>query len=222
MTYTIRVRRLRYTWPVSKDDDLILAGVHKLTKGQSIFTNLRYLQLERWPLSLSEAYLLFNPKLHILDLSNSSDEIRRTSSSRRYWGRLSTIQQQQLCIQTIRQRCHDLQMFRCLMALGPWEIQLLPSNVRKSTRKVLHARRTSPVLTYRGTVDLSLELLERISRTEDLLSLCLNSSKRTGSSTHGRNQYLILSLATFSLMPLPTPAHIPPCRSLPFRCPSSH
>ena len=221
MTYTTRVRRLRYAWPVSKEDDLILARVHNLTKGQSIFTNLRYLQLERWPLSVSEAYLLFNPKLHILDLSNPCGENRQTSSSRRYWGRLSTIQQQQLCIQTIRQRCRALQVFRCLMALGIWEMQFLPSNVRKSTRKARHARRASPAAMYRGTVDLTSELLERISRTENLLSLCLDNSKPTASSIHGRNQSLIQSLATFSLMPLPT-AHIPPCRSLPYRCPSSH
>ncbi|KAK7682182.1 hypothetical protein QCA50_014769 [Cerrena zonata] len=107
-----RVKHLIYAGSNSKDDIRTIALMSKEIQGKSLFPNLQHIQLDSggWPLTPTEASLLFSPGLLAVDLiglSQGSDDRRKDQ-----WGRLSGTQHQQICIHKLIKRSPRLQVFR--------------------------------------------------------------------------------------------------------------
>lgn len=113
--YTRRVRRVRYAGVKSNHDRFRLSSLFLSTKGQALFPRLRSLELLCWPLTETEACLLFGPILHTLELSDSwkSFESRRKQE----WGPRSEVQQVGLCLRKLAARSPLLRRFRSLLIL---------------------------------------------------------------------------------------------------------
>ena len=214
------MRSLKYSQHVPKDTVSILARALRLNRGRSIFPNLLSIQIKCWPLTASQSYLLFGPKLRTIDLSKQSGEV---CSPSKHWGPLSRMRQQQLCIQLLLRRCPILQTCRCRISLGNRVIRYLSPEAKRNVGSVRNMHYTiyqkTPLPTYRGVVDLPSEYLERISRTEDLIDLHLNHNESSMVTSEIRRRQrslpcLVQSLSTFSFEQHPTtvPLHRPPVR----------
>ena len=185
----------------------IFAQVLRLTRSQSIFPNLLSIQLKCWPLTPSESYILFGPKLRTIDLSRQSRCLDETHLSNQRWGPLSRARQQQWCIQLALRRCPVLQTCRCRISLGTWDIRYLRPEAKRNMGEVrcMHYTMCQTTLcpTYCGVVDLPPEHLAQISRTEDLFDLRLNVNMSNPITSKPRRRqrslpHLVQSLSTFS------------------------
>ena len=194
---------MRFSQHVPRDAAPMLAQVLRLTRGQSIFPNLLSIQLKCWPLTPSESYILFAPKLRTIDLSKQFDCIDETHSSNQRWGPLSRARQQQWCIQLVLRRCPVLQTCRCRISLGTRDIRYLSPEAKQNVGSVRSMHYITPCPIYCGVVELPPEHLAQISRTEDLFDLHLNVSKSNPIASKPRRRqrslpHLVQSLSTFS------------------------
>ncbi|KAK7685897.1 hypothetical protein QCA50_010704 [Cerrena zonata] len=109
-----RVKRLLYAGSKSEDDIRTVTLISKEIQGKPLFPNLQYLQLDSgsWPLTPTEASLLFSPGLLSFNITAPSQ--RRFHPPNGQWGRLSDTQHQQICIHKLIKRSPRLQVFRSL------------------------------------------------------------------------------------------------------------
>lgn len=87
-----------------------LAPLTRISRGKPLFPHLRTLTLSRWPITFSEASLLFSYGLHAFIAVFSFPDPRGSLPGSR--GKLSEYQQRQLCIHLLVKRCRELQVFR--------------------------------------------------------------------------------------------------------------
>ncbi|KAK7682191.1 hypothetical protein QCA50_014778 [Cerrena zonata] len=92
VSYSKRVRKLEYSAVTSEIDILKLALLYKHHKGNSLFPNLQFLRLGCWPLTVTEASLLFGPMLQTIQFLPSPLVLQKRRCLQ--WGRLSKMQQQ--------------------------------------------------------------------------------------------------------------------------------
>ena len=151
----------------SQDEDKKLRFLNLLCRGNPLFPNLLDLRVHTWPITLSEAHLLFSCSLKTVIVENRNDP-----NGLRNQGRLSRFQHQQASIHLLAKRSPGLVAFHAAY-LGLDHRQDLASG-----------RQFSPIFDLRGLSHLSIRKiagpslrlmwLEKISSMYNLQSLAFN------------------------------------------------
>lgn len=110
--YTRYVKRLTFYGTKLEIDHLKLAFLYRANRGKPLFPSLQSLTLGVWPIAVTEASLLMSSGLVKFFLAVSS-----TPKVQRAYGKLSSIQHQQLCIQMLCRRCPSLHSFSIMCHL---------------------------------------------------------------------------------------------------------
>lgn len=199
------MRRLRYSGSILDIDASKLSLLYRLNKGKSLFPNLEYLRLDSWPLTVTEASLIFGPVLQTIDISSTVpfSDVQRVRCLR--WGRLSRMQQQQLCIQILKKQSTKLQTLRSAIVIQHTGSHCLVQDI---TAKLLSSETAClkhfvSSVRCQGRVHLHPDWLMQLARTEDLSSLHLDTSNprtKIGSPSKVYSlSFLTESIKTFSL-----------------------
>ncbi|KAK7685056.1 hypothetical protein QCA50_011893 [Cerrena zonata] len=122
--YTRYVKMVHFSEYSIDDETSKLPFIYRASRGRPLFPGLQSLTLHVWPITFTEASLLYSYNLREVILSDSPFPPRHPPLQRT-WGRLSSWQQQQLCIQLLSRRCPRLCKFYSYLTLNRTELTCL-------------------------------------------------------------------------------------------------
>ena len=173
------MRRLRYCGVLLEEDIPRLNLLRRKSIGKVLFPNLRYLELDVWPLTTVEATLLFAPRLHTISLIPVRISTPPRHSRNKHWGRLTKITQQQLCIQMLRKQSKSLTVFRTSISIGI--VYRYPQNGCTTPKKGLALEEPSACFARPihlvGSADARVKYLSPLAGAGDISFLHYDTSK---------------------------------------------
>ena len=169
--YTKRVREFHFgTEFLSIENASRLALIYRHCKGNPLFPALRRLYLGPWPLSPTEAHLLFSPSLFSITFTQT----KSTAFPVGFCSKLTRWQQKQLCIQLLVKRSPNISELHIedLEDFSHGETRFLDPvlNTKKITNISMLCPYSSPLTDPRP------EWLERLSRMGQLRVLQFDAS----------------------------------------------